>query len=45
MRHDRDYDAWLARQMQSVAAEMSDHIALMGDMPKAYVEFAKYNLE
>jgi IclR family acetate operon transcriptional repressor len=38
-------DAWLAQQMQSMAVEMSDHIALMGDMPKANTEFGMYNLE
>ena len=38
-------DEALARQMQSLAAEMSEHIAVLGDMPKASTEFAKYNLE
>ncbi|HEX5368955.1 MAG TPA: IclR family transcriptional regulator [Dehalococcoidia bacterium] len=38
-------DAALAQQMQSLAAEMSDHISVLGDMPKANTEFAKYNLE
>jgi IclR family acetate operon transcriptional repressor len=38
-------DAALAREMQTLAAEMSAHIAVMGDMPKASTEFAKYNLE
>ena len=41
----RKQDARLARQMQAMAAEMSAHIAVMGDMPKANTEFAKYNLE
>jgi DNA-binding IclR family transcriptional regulator len=40
-----EQDAWLAQQMQSLATEMSDHIAVMGDMPKASTEFAKYNLQ
>jgi IclR family acetate operon transcriptional repressor len=38
-------DERLAQQMQSIACEMSEYIALMGDMPKASTEFAKYNLE
>ena len=38
-------DERLAQQMQSLAQEMSEYIALMGDMPKASTEFAKYNLE
>ena len=38
-------DERLAREMQSLAGEMSEYIALMGDMPKASTEFAKYNLE
>ena len=38
-------DERLARQMQSLAHEMSEYISLMGDMPKASTEFAKYNLE
>jgi DNA-binding IclR family transcriptional regulator len=38
-------DERLAQQMQSLAREMSEYIALMGDMPKASTEFAKYNLE
>jgi IclR family acetate operon transcriptional repressor len=38
-------DAALAQRMQSLAAEMSDHISVLGDMPKANTEFAKYNLE
>ena len=42
---DPEHDAWLARQMQAMATEMSAHIAVMGDMPKANTEFAKYNLE
>ena len=42
---DPEEDARLARQMQALAAEMSAHIAVMGDMPKANTEFAKYNLE
>ena len=36
---------WLAEQMRLLAREMSEHIALMGDMPIASTEFAKYNLE
>jgi hypothetical protein len=42
---DPEYEAWLVNQMQSMAAEVSDHIAIMGDMPKASTQFAKYNLE
>jgi hypothetical protein len=42
---DPEQDAWLAQQMQSLATEMSEHIAVMGDMPKASTEFAKYNLQ
>jgi IclR family acetate operon transcriptional repressor len=44
-RNDPSHDAWLAQQMHAVAREMSDHIALTGDMPKANTEFAMYNLE
>ncbi len=45
IRDDPEEDGRLARQMQAMAAEMSAHIAVMGDMPKANTEFAKYNLE
>jgi DNA-binding IclR family transcriptional regulator len=45
MQDDPEEDAKLARQMQEVAREMSDLIAVQGDMPKASTEFAKYNLE
>jgi IclR family acetate operon transcriptional repressor len=45
LKNDSGHDAWLAQQMQSFAREMSDHIALMGDMPRANTEFAMYNLE
>jgi DNA-binding IclR family transcriptional regulator len=45
MQEDSQQDATLARQMQEVAREMSDLIAVQGDMPKASTEFAKYNLE
>jgi DNA-binding IclR family transcriptional regulator len=45
MQNDSEEDAKLARQMQEVAREMSDLIAVQGDMPKASTEFAKYNLE
>jgi DNA-binding IclR family transcriptional regulator len=34
-------DERLAQQMQSLAREMSEYIALMGDMPKASTEFAQ----
>jgi hypothetical protein len=40
-----EHESWLAGQMQSLAAEMSEHISISGDMPKANTEFAKYNLE
>jgi IclR family acetate operon transcriptional repressor len=40
-----EYETWLVREMQALATEMSDQIAIVGDMPKAYTEFAKYNLE
>ena len=40
-----EHETGLAGQMQSVAAEMSDYLAVTGDMPKANTEFAKYNLE
>jgi DNA-binding IclR family transcriptional regulator len=43
--NDVAYEAWLVNQMQSMAAEVSDHIAIMGDMPRASTQFAKYNLE
>jgi IclR family acetate operon transcriptional repressor len=42
---DPDYEAWLVQQMQLMAAEMSEHISILGDMPKASTQFAKYNLE
>jgi DNA-binding IclR family transcriptional regulator len=42
---DPEYEGWLAQQMKSLATEMSDHIAITGDMPKASTEFARYNLE
>jgi hypothetical protein len=45
LRLDPDHDEWLAQQMQALAREMSDHIAVTGDMPKANTEFAMYNLE
>jgi hypothetical protein len=31
--------------MQSMAAEMSERIAVMGDMPQVNTQFALYNLE
>ena len=45
IKDDPEHDARLARHMQAMAAEMSAHIAVMGDMPKANTEFARYNLE
>jgi DNA-binding IclR family transcriptional regulator len=42
---DPEYETWLVQQMQSLAAEMSALIAVMGDMPKASTQFARYNLE
>ena len=45
LQNDPQQDAWLAEQMKALAREMSDFIALMGDMPKASSEFTKYNLE
>jgi IclR family pca regulon transcriptional regulator len=42
---DSDYETWLVQQMQSLAAEMSAQIAILGDMPKASTQFARYNLE
>ena len=45
LEEDDEQDAWLAQQMHSLAHEMSEHISLMGDMPKASSEFTKYNLE
>jgi IclR family acetate operon transcriptional repressor len=42
---DTGYEAWLVHQMKSMAAEVSAHIAIMGDMPRANTQFAKYNLE
>jgi DNA-binding IclR family transcriptional regulator len=42
---DPAHDVWVAQQMQALAAEMSANVAVMGDMPKANTEFAKYNLE
>ena len=45
IKDDPEQDAHLARQMQAIAAEMSLIITIMGDMPKANTEFAKYNLE
>lgn len=43
--NDPEYDLWLVEQMQLLAREMSEHIALMGDMPRANTQFAQYNLE
>ena len=45
MPDDKKQDEWLADQMKSLAREMSDYIARMGDMPRVNTEFAKYNLE
>ena len=45
IKDDPEHDAWVAQQMQTLAAEMSANVAVMGDMPKANTEFAKYNLE
>jgi DNA-binding IclR family transcriptional regulator len=45
LENDPKRDDWLAQEMKALAAEMSAHIAVMGDMPKASTEFAKYNLE
>jgi IclR family pca regulon transcriptional regulator len=42
---DREYETWLVHQMQSLASEMSAQIAILGDMPKASTQFARYNLE
>jgi IclR family acetate operon transcriptional repressor len=42
---DPDYETWLVQQMQSIAAEMSAQIAILGDMPKASTIFGRYNLE
>jgi DNA-binding IclR family transcriptional regulator len=41
---DPEHETWLIREMQSVAAEMSDQFAIVGDMPTTSTEFAKYNL-
>jgi DNA-binding IclR family transcriptional regulator len=32
-------------QMQATIEEMSDHLALVGDLPKPSVDFARHNLE
>jgi IclR family acetate operon transcriptional repressor len=40
-----EYETWLVGEMQALASEMTDQIAIVGDMPKAYTEFARYNLE
>jgi IclR family acetate operon transcriptional repressor len=42
---DPEYETWLVHQMQSLAAEMSALIAILGDMPKASTQFARYNLQ
>jgi IclR family acetate operon transcriptional repressor len=42
---DPEYETWLVQQMQSLAAEMSALISILGDMPKANTQFARYNLE
>lgn len=39
-----EYERSLVREMQTLAGEMSDQIAIVGDMPTANTEFAKYNL-
>jgi DNA-binding IclR family transcriptional regulator len=41
LERDAREDERLAQQMQSPAREMSEYIALMGDVPKASTEFAK----
>jgi IclR family acetate operon transcriptional repressor len=41
----REYESWLIQQMQAMAAEMSERIAVMGDMPQVNTQFALYNLE
>jgi IclR family acetate operon transcriptional repressor len=40
-----EYESWLVHQMQSLATEMSERIAVMGDMPHVNTQFARYNLE
>jgi len=40
-----EHDIRLASEMKTLAAEMSDYIAEMGDMPRPSTEFAKYNLQ
>ena len=40
-----EVEAATRSQMQSTIQEMSDHLALVGDLPKPSVDFAKHNLE
>jgi DNA-binding IclR family transcriptional regulator len=38
-----DYVAWLSQAMRSLALEMADQLMVLGDMPKVYLEMARYN--
>lgn len=40
-----EYVEWLSQQMLSLAQELSEHLTVVGDMPKVNVGLAKYNLE
>ena len=39
-----EHETWLASEMQSLAKEMTEQLAIVGDMPTPHTEFAKYNL-
>jgi len=40
-----EHETWLVGEMQSVAREITEQLAIVGDMPTANTEFAKYNLK
>lgn len=40
-----EHEAWLRQRMLSLAQELSDQLTLIGDLPKASVDFARYNFE
>ena len=40
-----EYVAWLSQAMRSLALEMADQLMVLGDMPRANLEMARYNLQ
>jgi IclR family acetate operon transcriptional repressor len=41
---DPEHERWLVHEMQMAAREISERIAIVGDMPTVNTEFGKYNL-